>query len=740
MEYARIERLKEANADALLFVRIGDFYEVFGEDALSVSKELDLTLTGRNMQDMPERVPMAGVPYHAFDRYVERLVQKGYKVAVAESMEIPEAVKSPAETESGFKFNGKAYPLTEAGMMVLTDDFCGMLAKKLVSDNVIRHSDGIERTIASRIGGMVKGTIADVRSGRIQDGQQYAASSRFAKAAVGNLRNAFYDLEDEVYFRKATLFVTKETNILFNALDEAVKNPAVTMAAKEPTAPQAERAATERIKEAFVLRDKIEYNDRRYATDDWGFENLTGDFSRMLTVLIIDNGLLAGARGNERKIVQVIADKASKIVEDMRHADAFLYGDGGGYNRYAAAAQFAEETLTLLRAEYNGLDVPAHNAEAKKSFTDAANKLLNVIDGAIVRPFERPAAQSAATQPTNKPKEYDKMDNRQSDPLYDDYVEDAAPPLSAEGADPQGRPKTEDYARQADAAFARAMREGRYAEIVDAIADLDYSVRNVMLIKSQFPSATKVKAMRFWNYRKRSILPQSKAIKIIAPRFDGGNEGEGNKASGYKINPVFDISQTHGAALYDTRCDKAFLDTHYEGVKNTIAATAGEYAFAEGAKSTSVDYENKEIGIKEGLSREDVLKAMIYCAARVRIEGKERESGAEFSQGRAMFNEIKETAVAHIAARRLGLGDFKLRVIDFSGFDDDALVNIAGDLNRVKSIAGAIAGRVETYIADVKAEARLQAEDEDDTDSDDDDSHFGAAAREASAYAKAVAM
>ena len=87
--------IKERNQDSILFFRLGDFYEMFGDDARTASKELDLVLTSRDKttQDPDERVPMCGVPYHAAQTYIARLIAKGYKVAICEQMEDPATAK-----------------------------------------------------------------------------------------------------------------------------------------------------------------------------------------------------------------------------------------------------------------------------------------------------------------------------------------------------------------------------------------------------------------------------------------------------------------------------------------------------------------------------------------------------------------------------------------------------------------------------------------------------------------------
>ncbi|HRR90261.1 MAG TPA: DNA mismatch repair protein MutS, partial [Eubacteriales bacterium] len=80
--------LKEKYPGTVLFFRLGDFYEMFFEDAVKISAELDLTLTGRDC-GLSERAPMCGVPYHAVDTYLKRLIDKGYKVAVCEQLTEP---------------------------------------------------------------------------------------------------------------------------------------------------------------------------------------------------------------------------------------------------------------------------------------------------------------------------------------------------------------------------------------------------------------------------------------------------------------------------------------------------------------------------------------------------------------------------------------------------------------------------------------------------------------------------
>ena len=84
---------KKMSKEAILFFRMGDFYEAFYEDAILISKELDLTLTRR------QEIPMAGVPYHTCEAYIDKLVGKGFRVAVAEQTEDRKQPKGMVQRE-----------------------------------------------------------------------------------------------------------------------------------------------------------------------------------------------------------------------------------------------------------------------------------------------------------------------------------------------------------------------------------------------------------------------------------------------------------------------------------------------------------------------------------------------------------------------------------------------------------------------------------------------------------------
>ena len=95
---SQYRQVKQQHKDEILFFRLGDFYEMFFEDALLASRELELTLTGRDC-GLEERAPMCGVPFHSCESYINKLIQKGYKIAICEQMEDPALAKGLVRRE-----------------------------------------------------------------------------------------------------------------------------------------------------------------------------------------------------------------------------------------------------------------------------------------------------------------------------------------------------------------------------------------------------------------------------------------------------------------------------------------------------------------------------------------------------------------------------------------------------------------------------------------------------------------
>src|SRR5437870_5088240 len=90
---------KQQDRDAILFFRMGDFYEMFYEDALVAARALELTLTSRSKDGQGTSIPMCGVPHHAVDSYLARLVKKGFRVAICDQVEDPRKAKGLVKRE-----------------------------------------------------------------------------------------------------------------------------------------------------------------------------------------------------------------------------------------------------------------------------------------------------------------------------------------------------------------------------------------------------------------------------------------------------------------------------------------------------------------------------------------------------------------------------------------------------------------------------------------------------------------
>ena len=145
--------IKDRYKEELLFFRLGDFYELFYDDALTASRELNITLTGRNSGE-EEKAPMCGVPYHAAESYIDKLVKKGYKVAICEQVEDPKTAKCIVKrdvirvitpgtvlTENGTEarennFLGLFYRTTETLILI----FCDVSTGEVIWDR-IRHGE-----------------------------------------------------------------------------------------------------------------------------------------------------------------------------------------------------------------------------------------------------------------------------------------------------------------------------------------------------------------------------------------------------------------------------------------------------------------------------------------------------------------------------------------------------------------------------------------------------------------------
>lgn len=150
---------KKEYEDCVLFYRLGDFYEMFFDDAINVSRELELTLTGKDC-GQEERAPMCGIPYHAADSYINRLVEKGYKVAICEQVEDPKTAKGLVKREvikvvtPGTNFNPMALDETKNNYIMCVaymPDSIGLATSDITTGEFLITEVSTERELIDEI-------------------------------------------------------------------------------------------------------------------------------------------------------------------------------------------------------------------------------------------------------------------------------------------------------------------------------------------------------------------------------------------------------------------------------------------------------------------------------------------------------------------------------------------------------------------------------------------------------------
>lgn len=198
--------MKEENPDALLMYRLGDFYELFFDDALTASGVLELTLTGRNC-GLDERAPMCGVPFHAAESYIVRLVKAGYKVAVCEQLEDPAEAKGLVKRDIVRIYTPGTLDISEAGssednIYLAAVCISGAATGLAVADistgelNVTEFEDDDElNTLCNEL------AVLGIREIIIDDASEECIAAAISSHMINNL---YIDKLDHSYFREAS--------------------------------------------------------------------------------------------------------------------------------------------------------------------------------------------------------------------------------------------------------------------------------------------------------------------------------------------------------------------------------------------------------------------------------------------------------------------------------------------------------------------------------------------------------
>ena len=272
---------------------------------------------------------------------------------------------------------------------------------------------------------------------------------------------------------------------------------------------------------------------------------------------------------------------------------------------------------------------------------------------------------------------------------------------------------TEELIGKADALFAEMLKEGRYRELIDAMVNLgEYSLRNQMLIMAANPNASHVEGMNGWNYRKRSVKPGEKSIKILAPVFakevtfdkDGRpTETVLDKVTGYKVNFVFDESQTQGEEeIRLFRTTPELLEEHYDFVKEVLQGTIKGFRFEESAElgdgvTSRLDTESGTITIDSRLDKQAKLRTLInqIAAAAVLTRNRNNFKGLKTSE----MNGVEMSAIYYIVSNRLGLKTETLTVPDFSESSEKDIEKFAGNIGVIRSVSQKMILEVENKLS-----------------------------------------
>jgi hypothetical protein len=702
---------------------------------------------------------MAGVPYHAFDKYIAKLIEKGYKVAISEAMELPQRAQTPkplktqeleTKTEEVDFFEQRVKEHIENGLKDISENHrmdyltARLIVSNVFSDIVNKDMDYFDAMYIDPLSDRLyyeKLLLKDMLS-KVSGAADSAVQERYIKEISGGFSGDISEsvlkgygwsrtqLEKEILEKSMSGYrAQNEHTDMPKAVQEAIKTPE----AAKPTQTTFDLDTdTSEPQAGGAITDVIKFDGKAYRKNSLqDTDELTGDFAFSMMNRLRDAGAWIWPDMYMKDITMRLKNSTKNLLDALSLAvtnevsyngetyDKSLDGRGQvkKHGRYALGKVFGE----LAASDLGYMRYATQNFDKFRQGADImAEEAYRLIAAVVLG--DAPITENQNNKNVEEDKKVNNTETKNysdDDALFGGGAADETAGVGNAGAEQKPRLAPEDYIKQADTDFIEAMREGRYSEIVDGIADLNYSLRNVMLIKSQMPDASKVMGLHAWNYQGRSIVGGEKSLKILAvtdnnSEAEGGAESGGNSGKNYRMSYVFDVSQTKGKAVKDKACTPEVLDRYFEGIKKTIAGMAQGYTFAESDKN-GVSFDEKVISVQKGLSREEQLKAMIHGVARIRAEGKIREEGGEITQGRSLFNAIEESAVTHIAARRLGLGNYPLKTADFEKFDDGSLMRLSTNLHYVKMGAQRIINAVERYVseaqsADALREARAAAD------------------------------
>ncbi len=261
----------------------------------------------------------------------------------------------------------------------------------------------------------------------------------------------------------------------------------------------------------------------------------------------------------------------------------------------------------------------------------------------------------------------------------------------------------EELTVKAETNYKQMIKDNKIKDILRAIGLFpDQTITNDVLILSQRPDATCVKRMKEWNYYKRSVNKNEKAVKVISHYLekydvdykdnDGNVITKGVDKLKTDVGYVFDISQTHGEEYAYLNSNKENIAKHFETAKSALERTAKDFTiiYQDQNDKSTLDLENKKLCIKDGLTVDEVIQTLIGNVATVLLNTRRQE-------GLENVADFEQNAVIYAVNSKLGL-DLPEYNFDLSTLNEAGVEELKGNLQRVRSVTKQMLANVESAI------------------------------------------
>lgn len=385
--------LKKQHEDAIIFYRLGDFYEMFFEDARTASSELDLVLTGRNA-GVEERVPMCGIPHHAAKGYIQRLIQKGYKVAIVEQLEDPALAKGLVKRDvikivtPGTIMDEVSDEKTTVYIASLHDFqfglaviLCEMTTGELRAQLIDKHVMAIQKVL---LGNNVREIVIQEKFDKkivkmIEEMQTITVSYHNDNALKEEYRHLLNGIEDD---RVKTAF-----GVLTNYLDETQKRNMAHLNAVEMVYEHDFLQMDFSTKQNLELTSSLRSNSRSQTL--WSFlDKCRSSMGSRLLKKWIEYPLVDTAMINRRLDAIEYLNDNFITKDELREHLGFVYDLERLSARVAYGSANPRDILRLVKTLEHTPQIFElfHNCSAYEEFQtiDPCRELYNMIEGAII--------------------------------------------------------------------------------------------------------------------------------------------------------------------------------------------------------------------------------------------------------------------------------------------------------------------------------------------------------------------